>query len=161
MQVVADEVFLLLCWLQALASCRLQIPVLVSDLDLECKLWLKIRLAPMCPYFGTISLAFVGSPTIKVQLLPYNRVRLMRIPVLQVRHCSLQNRRNQCLTQLAADVLEMAAFQGVHSACSCASGHCMAVLGLSAGIMSWVRVGYAERLQPTPASLVRLQHPSP
>eukprot|EP00891_Asterochloris_glomerata_P002707 jgi/Astpho2/2707/Aster-00893 len=62
---------------------RLKIPVLVSDLDLECKLWLKIRLAPMCPYFGTISLAFVGSPTIKVQLLPYNRVRLMRIPVLQ------------------------------------------------------------------------------
>ena len=47
-------------------------------------MWLKIRLAPMCPYFGTISLAFVGPPTIKVQLLPYNRVRLMRIPILQV-----------------------------------------------------------------------------
>ena len=62
----------------------MQIPVLVSDLDLECKMWLKIRLAPMCPYFGTISLAFVGPPTIKVQLLPYNRVRLMRIPILQV-----------------------------------------------------------------------------
>ena len=61
-----------------------QLPVLVSDLDLECKLWLKIRLAPMCPYFGTISLAFVGAPIIKVQLLPYNRVRLMRIPILQV-----------------------------------------------------------------------------
>ena len=47
-------------------------------------MWLKIRMAPMCPYFGTISLAFVGPPTIKVQLLPYNRVRLMRIPILQV-----------------------------------------------------------------------------
>ena len=66
------------------AGCLVQIPVLVSDLDLECKMWLKIRLAPMCPYFGTISLAFVGPPTIKVQLLPYNRVRLMRIPILQV-----------------------------------------------------------------------------
>ena len=62
-----------------------QLPVLVSDLDLECKLWLKIRLAPMCPYFGTISLAFVGAPIIKAQLLPYNRVRLMRIPILQVK----------------------------------------------------------------------------
>ena len=47
-------------------------------------MWVKIRMAPMCPYFGTVSLAFVGQPTIKVQLLPYNRVRLMRIPVLQV-----------------------------------------------------------------------------
>ena len=62
----------------------MQIPVLVSDLDLECQLWLKIRLAPMTPYFGTVSLAFVGAPTIKVQLLPYNRVRLMRVPVVQV-----------------------------------------------------------------------------
>ena len=63
----------------------MQIPVLVSDLDLECQLWLKIRLAPMTPYFGTVSLAFVGPPTIKVQLLPYNRVRLMRVPIVQVR----------------------------------------------------------------------------
>ena len=106
--------------------------MLVSDLDLECKLWLKIRLAPMCPYFGTISLAFVGSPTIKVQLLPYNRVRLMRIPVLQVSHSSLQSRM-MCFTQLPATLLEVASFQGVHSACSWASGHCMAVLGLAAG----------------------------
>lgn len=46
-------------------------------------MWIKVRLAPMCPYLGTISLAFVGPPTIKVQLNPYNTVRLMRIPVLQ------------------------------------------------------------------------------
>lgn len=39
----------------------------------------------MCPWIGTISLAFVGPPAVKVQLSPYNRVRLMRIPVLQVR----------------------------------------------------------------------------
>ena len=64
----------------------LQIPVLVSDLDLECQLWTKIRLAPMTPYFGTIALAFVGNPTIKVQLLPYNRVRLMQVPIVQVTH---------------------------------------------------------------------------
>lgn len=38
----------------------------------------------MCPWIGTISLAFVGPPAVKVQLSPYNRVRLMRIPVLQV-----------------------------------------------------------------------------
>ena len=62
-----------------------QLPVLVSDLDLECKMWIKLRLAPMCPYIGSISLAFVGAPNVKVQLLPYNRVRIMRIPILQVR----------------------------------------------------------------------------
>jgi len=38
----------------------------------------------MTPYFGTVSLAFVGPPTIKVQLLPYNRVRLMQVPIVQV-----------------------------------------------------------------------------
>ena len=62
---------------------RVKVPVMVADLDLECAMWLKIRLAPMCPYIGTCSLAFVGPPTIKVQLSPYNRVRLMRIPILQ------------------------------------------------------------------------------
>lgn len=39
----------------------------------------------MCPYVGSLSLAFLGPPSIKVQLLPYNRVRLMRIPILQAR----------------------------------------------------------------------------
>eukprot|EP00879_Flechtneria_rotunda_P007959 GHRR01008338.1.p1 GENE.GHRR01008338.1~~GHRR01008338.1.p1 ORF type:complete len:1287 (+),score=597.52 GHRR01008338.1:548-4408(+) len=62
---------------------RFKIPVLVSDLDVQCALWLKLRLAPMCPWVGTISLAFVGPPAVKVQLSPYNRVRLMRIPVIQ------------------------------------------------------------------------------
>jgi hypothetical protein len=62
---------------------RVKVPVLVSELDLECKMWIKLRLAPMCPYVGTLSLAFVGPPTIKVQLAPYSRVRLMRIPLLQ------------------------------------------------------------------------------
>lgn len=62
---------------------RLKVPVMVSDLDLECKLWLKLRLAPMCPYVGTMSMAFVGPPTIKLQLSPYDRIKLMRIPVIQ------------------------------------------------------------------------------
>ena len=26
---------------------KVKVPVLVSDLDLECKLWIKLRLAPM------------------------------------------------------------------------------------------------------------------
>jgi hypothetical protein len=60
-----------------------QVPVLISDLDMECKLWIKLRLAPICPWLGTISLAFVGAPNVKVQLSPYNRVRLMRVPVVQ------------------------------------------------------------------------------
>eukprot|EP01025_Chloroclados_australasicus_P020589 TRINITY_DN2171_c0_g1_i1.p1 TRINITY_DN2171_c0_g1~~TRINITY_DN2171_c0_g1_i1.p1 ORF type:complete len:746 (+),score=143.81 TRINITY_DN2171_c0_g1_i1:185-2422(+) len=62
---------------------KFKLPVLVSDLDLECQLWMKITLAPMCPWVGTISLAFVSPPKLRVQLSPYNRVRLMRIPVLQ------------------------------------------------------------------------------
>ena len=61
-----------------------KVPVLVSELDLECQLWIKLRLAPLPPNVGTISLAFVGRPTVRVQLAPYNRVRLMRIPILQV-----------------------------------------------------------------------------
>jgi hypothetical protein len=72
-------------WGAGRGTVRLRVPVLVSDLDLECKLWIKLRLAPMCPWVGTLSLAFVGPPTIKVQLAPYARIRLMRIPVLQVR----------------------------------------------------------------------------
>ena len=55
------------------------------------QMWIKVRLAPMCPYLGTISLAFVGPPTIKVQLNPYNTVRLMRIPVLQVKEGTNNN----------------------------------------------------------------------
>jgi hypothetical protein len=38
----------------------------------------------MCPWVGSLSLAFVGPPNVKVQLSPYNRVRLMRVPILQV-----------------------------------------------------------------------------
>ena len=72
-------------WGAGRGTVRIKVPVLVSDLDLECKLWIKLRLAPMCPWVGTLSLAFVGPPTIKVQLAPYARIRLMRIPVLQVR----------------------------------------------------------------------------
>ncbi|KAL6760842.1 hypothetical protein V8C86DRAFT_1006047 [Haematococcus lacustris] len=62
---------------------RLKVPVLVSELDLECSLWVKVRLAPMCPWMGTLSLAFVSPPNVKVQLSPYNRLRLMRVPLLQ------------------------------------------------------------------------------
>jgi len=62
---------------------RVKVPVLVSELDLECQLWVKVRLAPLPPNVGTISLAFVGQPTVRVQLAPYNRIRIMRIPILQ------------------------------------------------------------------------------
>lgn len=63
---------------------RMKFPVLVSDLDLESVMWLKLRLAPMCPWVGTISLAFVGPPSIKLQLQWQSmKLRLMRIPILQ------------------------------------------------------------------------------
>ena len=57
--------------------------MLVSDLDLECKMWLKLRLAPLPPYIGAVSLGFLSPPMIKVQLSPYGKVQLMRIPIIQ------------------------------------------------------------------------------
>ncbi|CAG9462662.1 unnamed protein product [Pedinophyceae sp. YPF-701] len=62
---------------------RIKLPIMVSDLDVQGKLWIKLRLAPMPPWIGTISIAFVEPPNIRVQLSPYNRIRLMRIPVIQ------------------------------------------------------------------------------
>ena len=46
-------------------------------------MWIKARLAPLSPYVGTLSFAFVGPPSIRVQLLPYNRVQLMNIPIIK------------------------------------------------------------------------------
>lgn len=46
---------------------RVTIPVMVEDFDLDSRLWIKARLAPMCPYVGTISLAFVDPPKIQVR----------------------------------------------------------------------------------------------
>ena len=62
---------------------RLRVPVVVSDLDVEGEVWIKARYAPMPPWVGQISLGFVGPPTIRVQLSPYNRIPLMRIPIIQ------------------------------------------------------------------------------
>ena len=56
---------------------------MVEDFDVDGRMWIKARLAPMCPYVGTISVAFVSPPKIQVALSPYNRVPLMRIPFLQ------------------------------------------------------------------------------
>ena len=39
--------------------------------------------APLVPYVGTISAAFVGEPNIRVELSPYSRVPLMRMPIIQ------------------------------------------------------------------------------
>jgi hypothetical protein len=51
--------------------------------------YISVLFTECCPSLillctGTLSLAFVGPPNVKVQLSPYNRVRLMRIPVVQV-----------------------------------------------------------------------------
>ena len=46
------------------------LPLFSADLDLESKLWLKIRLAPMCPWIGTLGLGFVGSPSSELLGMP-------------------------------------------------------------------------------------------
>lgn len=56
---------------------------MVSDLDVEGQMWIKLRLAPVCPWIGTLNLGFVGPPKIRVQLAPYNRIKIMKIPVVQ------------------------------------------------------------------------------
>ena len=62
---------------------RLKVPVEVTDFDVDATMWLKVRLAPLVPYVGTISAAFVGEPNIRVELSPYSRVPLMRMPIIQ------------------------------------------------------------------------------
>lgn len=60
-----------------------EVPVMVEDFDLDARMWIKLRLAPMCPWIGVISVAFVEQPRIQVQLNTYGMLPLMRIPVLQ------------------------------------------------------------------------------
>jgi hypothetical protein len=43
------------------------VPVMVEDFDLDARIWIKLRLAPMCPWIGVISLAFVEQPRIQVR----------------------------------------------------------------------------------------------
>ncbi|QDZ19887.1 hypothetical protein HOP50_03g24040 [Chloropicon primus] len=62
---------------------QIRIPVQVYDLDIESDLWIRARLAPLAPYVGQLSLAFVDSPAVGVQLAPYKRAQLMRIPIIQ------------------------------------------------------------------------------
>ena len=62
---------------------RVRIPVEVTDFDVDAQMWLKVRLAPLVPYVGTISAAFVREPNIRVELSPYSRVPLMRMPIIQ------------------------------------------------------------------------------
>lgn len=64
------------------AGVETSIPVGVYDLDVDAELWLKLRLAPVKPYVGTLSLAFVRLPTIKLVLAPFRVVNLFSIPFL-------------------------------------------------------------------------------
>ncbi|GBG75291.1 hypothetical protein CBR_g19924 [Chara braunii] len=59
-----------------------EVPVGVYDLDVDAELWVKLRLAPVKPYIGTVSLAFVRLPTIKLVLAPFRIVNLFAIPFL-------------------------------------------------------------------------------
>ena len=78
-------------------------------------MWIKLRLAPMCPYIGSLSLAFVGPPIIKVQLLPYNRVRLMRIPILQASSVPMRKRD--------AKIKDVISLSNVMACCATVKGH--------------------------------------
>ena len=62
---------------------KVQVPIVLTDLDFEGKVRFKTRLAPLSPYIGTLTFAFVGAPSIRVRLAPYNRIQLMNIPVIQ------------------------------------------------------------------------------
>ena len=47
----------------------LEIPVMVEDFDLDARTWIKLRLAPMCPWIGVVSFAFVEQPRIQVRAI--------------------------------------------------------------------------------------------
>lgn len=64
------------------AGFETSIPVGVYELDVDAELWVKLRLAPVSPYVGTLSLAFVRLPTIKLVLAPFRVVNLFSIPFL-------------------------------------------------------------------------------
>ena len=72
----------------------------------------------MTPYFGTIALAFVGPPTIKVQLLPYNRVRLMQVPVVQV-CCAAHASLRMCAVQASPLYCQQLFERGLEQILSC------------------------------------------
>ncbi|KAL3691086.1 hypothetical protein R1sor_004737 [Riccia sorocarpa] len=58
------------------------VPVGVYNLDVDAELWVKLRLAPVKPFVGTLSIAFVRLPTIKLVLAPFKIVNLFAIPFL-------------------------------------------------------------------------------
>lgn len=58
------------------------IPVGVHDLDVDGEMWVKLRLTPRKPYVGTLSIAFVRLPTIKLVLAPFRIVNLFAVPFL-------------------------------------------------------------------------------
>ncbi|CAM6095589.1 unnamed protein product [Calypogeia fissa] len=64
------------------AGIAASVPVGVYDLDVDAELWVKLRLAPVKPYVGTLSIAFVRLPTIKLVLAPFKIVNLFAIPFL-------------------------------------------------------------------------------
>ncbi|CAI5512260.1 unnamed protein product [Closterium sp. Naga37s-1] len=55
------------------------VPVGVHDLDVDAELWVKLRLTPRKPYVGTLSIAFVRLPTIKLVLAPFRIVNLFEL----------------------------------------------------------------------------------
>ncbi|GJP50594.1 hypothetical protein CLOM_g9744 [Closterium sp. NIES-68] len=64
------------------AGVDFSVPVGVHDLDVDAELWVKLRLTPRKPYVGTLSIAFVRLPTIKLVLAPFRIVNLFAIPFL-------------------------------------------------------------------------------
>ncbi|CAL0329321.1 unnamed protein product [Lupinus luteus] len=62
----------------------IEVPVVVHDFDIDCELWVKMRLIPTEPWVGSASWAFVSLPNIKFELSPFRRFNLMTIPVLSM-----------------------------------------------------------------------------
>ncbi|OIV99578.1 hypothetical protein TanjilG_17388 [Lupinus angustifolius] len=62
----------------------IEVPVVVHDFDIDCELWVKMRLIPTEPWVGSASWAFVSLPNIKFQLSPFRKFNLMTIPVLSM-----------------------------------------------------------------------------
>ncbi|KAE9620288.1 putative C2 domain-containing protein [Lupinus albus] len=62
----------------------IEVPVVVHNFDIDCEVWVKMRLIPTEPWVGSASWAFVSLPNIKFELSPFRVFNLMTIPVLSM-----------------------------------------------------------------------------
>ncbi|KAA8492863.1 Synaptotagmin-5 [Porphyridium purpureum] len=60
----------------------IRLPVMISELDLDAKFWLRARLIPKDPYVADACIAFVDRPRLNISIKPFKYLDIMYIPGL-------------------------------------------------------------------------------